>query len=248
MSAPAHKAFFAALCEVAPARVPFAAALARARYLLREGGSGETLPAQPLAEGLARLFAADQCDLLLAGDGAWLDLAPEPAPSALMRYQARTGHRVTNRWHEPVTLEEADRLWVAGEAPSPGRPHWSARASPFRAAFSNLFWDAVGVAEDHFKKMAQFKLNALMQHRPRIGLADERGIEIEEVIQPLRRLGFVDLPGHDEVAGVVVAFALHEAGVEIGERRVEIADAVGQDLEFLAASSLDEAREPRDDR
>ena len=110
VSAPVHKAFFAALCEVAPARVPFSAALARATFLLREGGSDETPTAVPLAEGLARLFAVDQCDLLLAGAGGWLNAAPTPAPSALMRYQARTGHQVTNRWHENVELE---RRWVA---------------------------------------------------------------------------------------------------------------------------------------
>jgi hypothetical protein len=118
VSAPAHKAFFAALCEVAPARVSFARALSRAANLLHEGGSNETLQAAPLAEGLARLFAIDQCDLLLAGAGRWLDLSPNPAPSPLMRYQARTGYQVTNRWHEGVTLEEADRLWVAGEGAS----------------------------------------------------------------------------------------------------------------------------------
>lgn len=118
VSAPAHKAFFAALCEVAPARVSFAKALARATHLLRESGSDETPQAAPLAEGLARLFAADQCDLLLAGAGNWLDLSPEPAPSPLMRYQARTGHQVTNRWHEAVDLDEADRRWVAGETRS----------------------------------------------------------------------------------------------------------------------------------
>ena len=118
VSVPAHKAFFAALCEVVPARVSFAAALARATYLLREGGLDEVPPAGPLAEGLARLFAADQCDLVLTGAGDWLHLSPEPAPSPLMRYQARTGHQVTNRWHEAVDLNDADRRWVAGEAAS----------------------------------------------------------------------------------------------------------------------------------
>jgi hypothetical protein len=98
--------------------VPFAAALARATHLLREGGSDETPQAGPLAEGLAKLFTIDQCDLLLAGGGDWLHLSPQPAPSPLMRYQARTGHQVTNRWHEGVDLDEADRLWVAGETTS----------------------------------------------------------------------------------------------------------------------------------
>ncbi|MEP6668161.1 MAG: class I SAM-dependent methyltransferase [Chthoniobacter sp.] len=118
VSAPAHKAFFAALCEVAPARVPFAAALRRATGLLHQSGFDETPEAGPLSEGLARLFAVDQCDLLLTGGGDWLDLSPAPAPSALMRYQAREGRQVTNRWHEPVTLDAGDRSWVAGEAAS----------------------------------------------------------------------------------------------------------------------------------
>ena len=69
-------------------------------------------------QGLARLFAADQCDLLLAGRGDWLQLAHEPAPSPLMRHAARAGFQVTNRWHEPVELDAADRRWVAGEGPS----------------------------------------------------------------------------------------------------------------------------------
>jgi hypothetical protein len=118
VSAPAHKAFFAALCEVAPARVSFAAALTRATGLLHQSGFDEMPPAKPLAEGLARLFAIDQCDLLLAGAGHWLNLSLDPAPSPLMRHQARTGRQITNRWHEPVELEETDRRWVAGERAS----------------------------------------------------------------------------------------------------------------------------------
>jgi SAM-dependent methyltransferase len=118
ISAAAHKAFFAALCEVAPARVSFSAALARATHLLHEAGFDEIPKPEPLTEGVARLFAIDQCDLLLAGAGDWLDLSPQAAPSSLMRYQARTGRKITNRWHETVDLEEADRRWVAGEGPS----------------------------------------------------------------------------------------------------------------------------------
>lgn len=118
VTAPAHKAFFAALCEAAPARVTFPAAMARATYLLREAGYDEPFQPGPLTEGVARLFAIDQCDLVLAGTGEWLHLSPQPAPSPLMRYQARAGYKITNRWHETVQLEEADRRWVAGEGSS----------------------------------------------------------------------------------------------------------------------------------
>jgi hypothetical protein len=118
VAAPGHKAFFAAFCEAAPARVAFSAATARAAHLLREAGYAEALQSEALAEGVGRLFAIDQCDLMLAGKGQWLHLSPEPVPSPLMRYQAREGREITNRWHETVELEEADRRWVAGEAPS----------------------------------------------------------------------------------------------------------------------------------
>jgi SAM-dependent methyltransferase len=118
VTAPAHKAFFAALCEVAPARVHFKNALEHAANSLRVRGVSETPEAGPLAAGLARLFSIDQCDLLLAGSGEWLDLPPNPAPSPLMRHQARAGLHVTNRWHEVVDLTEEDRRWVAGEGPS----------------------------------------------------------------------------------------------------------------------------------
>jgi hypothetical protein len=71
--------------------------------------------AGPLAQGVAKLFAIDQCDLLLPGEGAWLNAAPTPVPTALMRYQARAGLSVTNRWHENVELSADERRWVAGE-------------------------------------------------------------------------------------------------------------------------------------
>jgi hypothetical protein len=71
---------------------------------------------EPLAAGLAKLLAIDQCDLLLAGGGEWLNLSPNPAPSALMRHQSCHGLHVTNRWHEVVELSADERRWVAGEA------------------------------------------------------------------------------------------------------------------------------------
>ena len=47
------------------------------------------------------------------------------------------------------------------------------------------------------------------------------------------------MAGHDEISGVVVPLALNETRVEIRERRVEIADAFGEDLEFLATPAFD---------
>jgi SAM-dependent methyltransferase len=115
VSAPAQKAFFAALCEAAPARVSFTDTLDRAAQLLRQSGQPSVVDPEPLAAGVARLFAVDQCDLLLAGRGDWLPLSGTPAPSPLMRYQARHGLHVTNRWHEVVDLSEDDRRWTVGE-------------------------------------------------------------------------------------------------------------------------------------
>jgi len=69
--------------------------------------------------GVAKLFAIDQCDLLLLGEGGWLTCgSPTPAPSALMSYQVRAGLHVTNRWHEVVELSPEERRWVAGEGPA----------------------------------------------------------------------------------------------------------------------------------
>jgi SAM-dependent methyltransferase len=116
VTVPAQKAFFAALCEVAPARVPWAEALARAAALLRQSGQPAVLDPGLLAAGVVKLWAADQCDLLLVGAGDWLHLSPDPRPSALMRHQARTGLHITNRWHEVVDLSPEERRWVAGEA------------------------------------------------------------------------------------------------------------------------------------
>lgn len=113
---PEQKAFFAALCEARPAGLAFPVALARAAELLRQ--SGQMIAPDPtlLAAGVARLFTIDQCDLLLTGDGTWLQLSDHPAPSPLMRHQAAQGFDVTNRWHESVAITNDERRWLAGEA------------------------------------------------------------------------------------------------------------------------------------
>ena len=112
---PAQKAFFAALCEAAPARVGFDAALRRAGELLAAGGLAETPDPAQLAAGMLKLFTADQLDLALAGTGEWLRASPHPAPSPLMRHQARHGLPVVNRWHENVDVSADQRRWLAGE-------------------------------------------------------------------------------------------------------------------------------------
>ena len=113
---PAQKAFFAALCEAAPARIAFEAALRRAGELLAASGIAETPDPALLAAGMLKLFTADQLDLALAGTGEWLGSAPHPAPSPLMRHQAQHGLPVVNRWHENVDLSAEQRRWLAGEA------------------------------------------------------------------------------------------------------------------------------------
>ncbi len=112
---PAQKAFFAALCEAAPARVAFDAALRRAGELLAAGGLAETPDPAQLAAGMLKLFTVDQLDLALAGTGEWLRASPHPAPSPLMRHQARHGLPVVSRWHENVDVSAEQRRWLAGE-------------------------------------------------------------------------------------------------------------------------------------
>ncbi len=113
---PAQKAFFAALCEAAPARITFEAALRRAGELLAAGGNAEPLEPERLAAGMLKLFTVDQIDLALAGAGEWLRTAPNPAPTPLMRHQARHGLPVVNRWHENVELSEAQRRGLVGDS------------------------------------------------------------------------------------------------------------------------------------
>src|SRR5260221_14569430 len=80
----------------------------------------------------------------------------------------------------------------------------------------------------------------LMQHRQRIRYADELRIEVEEVVEAAVCLRLVDVPGHDEITRVMIALALDEARVEIGERRVDVAHAFSKDLELLATAPFDE--------
>lgn len=113
---PAQKAFFAALCEAAPARLPFDEVLRRAGELLTAGGIAETPDPAQLAAGMLKLFTVDQIDLALAGSGEWLRNSPYRAPSPLMRHQARRALPVVSRWHENVELSAAQRRGLAGDS------------------------------------------------------------------------------------------------------------------------------------
>lgn len=115
---PEQKAFFAALCEARPGGLPFPVALDRTSELLHQSGHSITADPALLAAGVAKLFTIDQCDLLLTGDGAWLQLSDHPAPSPLMRHQAAHGLNVTTRWHENIALTSEELRWLAGEAVS----------------------------------------------------------------------------------------------------------------------------------
>ncbi len=117
---PAQKAFFAALCAAAPALITFQAALERAGELLRSGNFADTPDRAQLAAGAIKLFTVDQMDLALSGHGDWLQTSPLPGPSALMRYQARGGFSVVNRWHDNIEVSADQRRWLAGESPQRG--------------------------------------------------------------------------------------------------------------------------------
>jgi SAM-dependent methyltransferase len=89
----AQKAFFTALCEAAPARISFGRAIERAAELLRIGNIDAPIDEALLRAGVLKLFATDQLDLVLSGNGEWL--RPGTAPSALMRWQAANDFSVT---------------------------------------------------------------------------------------------------------------------------------------------------------
>jgi SAM-dependent methyltransferase len=118
----AEKALLAALALAAPARMPYAAAVAAANALLDQCGLPSIQDEPALCDELYRLFSLDALDLLLAGDGSWLRTSAEPAPSSIMRFEARRGTAVTNRWHEPVDLTPEGREWLLnpGTTANPG--------------------------------------------------------------------------------------------------------------------------------
>ncbi len=113
---PGQKAFFAALCEAAPERVPFTVAIRRARELLAAAAITEEIDEGLLAKGILKLFTVDQCDLILSNDRDWFSSAERLQPSRLMRYQAGNDLPVVNRWHESVELNDEQRRFLAGDA------------------------------------------------------------------------------------------------------------------------------------
>jgi hypothetical protein len=72
-----------------------------------------------MAHGILKLFAIDQLDLLLAGNGDWLATSATPAASPLTRVLARRGLPLINRWHETVKLSPAESQWLTGEGATP---------------------------------------------------------------------------------------------------------------------------------
>jgi SAM-dependent methyltransferase len=104
---PLEKAFLAGLAEAASARVPFSCALERAHQLLGRVGLPAPDADADLDRELLRIFSIDGLDLVLEGDGVWLRLGS--VPSALMRYQARHGFALANRWHEIIDLTDEGR-------------------------------------------------------------------------------------------------------------------------------------------
>jgi SAM-dependent methyltransferase len=110
---PLEKAFLAGLAEAAPTRVPFSDALERAHQLLQRVALPAPDDDAALRAELLRLFSIDAIDLVLIGEGQWLRTGNPPAPSELMRYQARGGFALTNRWHEQIDLTPEGRRALA---------------------------------------------------------------------------------------------------------------------------------------
>ena len=100
----AEKAALVILGSAAPVRVPFTDLLAKTNTLLASASLPAVEDPSSLCHFFLRLFSLDALDLLLAGDGEWLALSERPAPSPLMRGEARQGLQVTNRWHETIAL------------------------------------------------------------------------------------------------------------------------------------------------
>lgn len=101
---PVEKAVLTALANRFPERVPFPALCAMSNKALGEYCLPAITDFSALHDFLHRLFALDALDVMLFGDGDWLKRSPNPALSALMRYQAENDLPLTNRWHEPVAL------------------------------------------------------------------------------------------------------------------------------------------------
>lgn len=113
------KAFLAALAQAGTVRMAFPAIVENANRFLRQVGLPEIGDESALCAELFRLFSLDAIDLLLAGDGGLLHTAERPAPSALMRYQARENFALANRWHELIDLTAEGRAALADPAQQP---------------------------------------------------------------------------------------------------------------------------------
>jgi hypothetical protein len=116
---PNEKALLAVLSQAIPARIPFAQTIGAANRLLAQVNLPAIENESEVCSFLFRLFTLDALDLVLAGDGEWLRTSNPPAPAALMRYQARNGLPVINRWHEPVAMAGAGAQWLADDSSEP---------------------------------------------------------------------------------------------------------------------------------
>lgn len=113
---PFQKAFIATLIAARPDRITYAEARHRAEDLLRRGNLPTEIDDDFMAVALFRLFALDQLDLMLAGNGEWLKTNPKPTVSALVRHQAQQALPIVNRWHENMNLNATEKRWLAGAA------------------------------------------------------------------------------------------------------------------------------------
>ena len=80
----------------------------------------------------------------------------------------------------------------------------------------------------------------LVEDRVGVGFLDELGVEVEEEVEAAVGFRVVNLAGHEDVGGVVVAFGFDEGAVELGEFGVGLGEGGGEELEFFAASAFDE--------
>jgi SAM-dependent methyltransferase len=114
-----EKALLAVLSQAFPARIPFANSIGAANRLLAQVKLPGIENDSEICAFLLRLFTLDALDLVLAGEGSWLGTSNPPAPGTLMKYQARNGLPVINRWHEPVAVTGPGQEWLASGSLEP---------------------------------------------------------------------------------------------------------------------------------
>ena len=116
---PVEKAVLTVLASSFPERLPFPTVCAMVNQSLAEAGLPCIENFVALQDFLHRLFALDALDVMLCGDGEWLNIGAKPGLSALMRYQAEHDLPLTSRWHEPVALTSEGRRTLIDPAVRP---------------------------------------------------------------------------------------------------------------------------------